>query len=87
MSKTDAHWKRQAMLQLGLDEACQRAQLAYIDGLWKKVLGPAWAIEHLKQAVPVLRMKGPGILEAWALRTCKYRPNLWRALSEILSHE
>lgn len=74
-----------ALRHLGLDKAWQRAQLDYIDRIWKKTLGPALQIEHLERAVPALRLKGPGVLEAWTARVKKHRPDLWPALIEILT--
>lgn len=76
-----------ALRSLGLDKAWQRAQLDYIDRIWKQILGPALTIDHLEKAVPVLRLKAPGVLAAWTLRVKKRRPDLWPALFEILNHE
>lgn len=76
-----------ALRNLGLDKAWQRAQLAHIDRIWKKVLGPALDVERLGQAVAALRLKGPGVLEVWTARVRKHRPDLWPALFEILNHE
>jgi hypothetical protein len=76
-----------ALHSLGLDKAWQRAQLAHIDRIWKKVLGPALDVERLGQAVAALRLKGPGVLEVWTARVRKHRPDLWPALFEILNHD
>ena len=73
-----------AVQELGLSRESERAELRYIDRVWKKVLGPHLQVEHLAPMVAAARAKGPGVLQAWLARVRKHRPDLVPAVLDIL---
>lgn len=75
----------EATNQLGLTSEWQRAELRYIDRVWKRLLGPGLQVEHLAPMVAAAQLKGEGVLEVWTQRIRQHRPDLMPALSRILS--